>query len=75
VNTSILCVQRRPVQAGVVPSVMCLRPNIREPIKVTVDCKAALWHVKADPGEIGRAIMNLGENSPLKVNLGSSGLR
>ena len=57
------------------PSVMCLRPNIGERIKVTVDCEAALWHVKADPGEIGRAIMNLGENSPINVNLGSSGLR
>ena len=30
-----------------------------ERLKVEVDCEAALWQVKADPGEIGRALMNL----------------
>jgi two-component system CheB/CheR fusion protein len=36
-----------------------LRRLLGERIKVAVDCEAALWQVRADPGEIGRAIMNL----------------
>lgn len=40
-----------------------LRSLVGERIKVAVDCEPALWHVRADPGEIGRAIMNLFLNS------------
>jgi two-component system CheB/CheR fusion protein len=40
-----------------------LRRLIVEQIKVTVDCEPELWQVMADPGEIGRAIMNLSLNS------------
>ena len=36
---------------------------VGERIKVSVDCDPALWQVKADPGEIGRAIMNLSLNA------------
>ena len=36
-----------------------LRRLVGERIKVVVDCAPALWQVRADPGEIGRAIMNL----------------
>jgi signal transduction histidine kinase len=35
-----------------------LRHLVGERIKVVVDCEPALWQVRADPGEIGRAIMN-----------------
>jgi two-component system CheB/CheR fusion protein len=40
-----------------------LRRMVGERIKVTVDCAPDLWHVKADPGEIGRAFMNLWLNA------------
>ena len=40
-----------------------LRRLVGEQIKVAVDCEPALWQVRADPGEIGRAIMNLSLNS------------
>ena len=36
-----------------------LRRLVGERIKVAVNCEADLWQVRADPGEIGRAIMNL----------------
>jgi CheY-like chemotaxis protein len=36
---------------------------VGERIKVVIDCEPALWQVKADPGEIGRAIMNLSLNA------------
>ena len=35
---------------------------VGERIKVAVHCDPALWQVRADPGEIGRAIMNLSLN-------------
>jgi chemotaxis methyl-accepting protein methylase/signal transduction histidine kinase/chemotaxis response regulator CheB len=34
-----------------------------ERIEIAVDCDAALWRVRADPGEIGRAVMNLSLNA------------
>ena len=40
-----------------------LRRLVGEQIKVAVDCERALWQVRADPGELGRAIMNLSLNS------------
>ena len=40
-----------------------LRRLVGERITVVIDCEAALWQVKADPGEIGRAIMNLSLNA------------
>ena len=40
-----------------------LRRLVGERIKVVVDCEPALWQVRADPGEIGRAIMNLSLNA------------
>ena len=40
-----------------------LRRLVGERIKVKVDCDPALWQVRADPGEIGRAIMNLSLNA------------
>ena len=40
-----------------------LRRLVGEQIKVAVDCEPGLWQVRADPGEIGRAIMNLSLNS------------
>jgi signal transduction histidine kinase/CheY-like chemotaxis protein len=40
-----------------------LRRLVGERIKVAVDCESALWQVRADPGEIGRAIMNLSLNA------------
>ena len=40
-----------------------LRHLVGERIKVVVDCEPALWQVRADPGEIGRAIMNLSLNA------------
>ena len=36
---------------------------VGERIRVVVNCDPALWQVKADPGEIGRAIMNLALNA------------
>jgi two-component system CheB/CheR fusion protein len=40
-----------------------LRRLMGERIKVVIDCEPALWHVRADPGEIGRAILNLALNA------------
>ena len=40
-----------------------LRRLVGEQIRVAVDCEPALWQVRADPGEIGRAIMNLSLNA------------
>ena len=36
-----------------------LRRLVGEQIKIGVDCEPALWQVRADLGQIGRAIMNL----------------
>jgi two-component system, chemotaxis family, CheB/CheR fusion protein len=43
--------------------VRMLRRLVGEQIKVAVECQQALWQVRADPGEIGRAIMNLSLNA------------
>ena len=40
-----------------------LRRLVGERIQVVLDCEPALWQVRADPGEIGRAIMNLALNA------------
>jgi CheY-like chemotaxis protein len=40
-----------------------LRRLVGERIQVTVNVEPALWQVRADPGEIGRAIMNLSLNA------------
>jgi CheY-like chemotaxis protein len=40
-----------------------LRTMVGERIVVVVDCAPALWKVQTDPGEIGRAIMNLWLNA------------
>ncbi len=40
-----------------------LRRLVGERIKVAIDSDPALWHVRADPGEIGRVIMNLSLNA------------
>jgi signal transduction histidine kinase/CheY-like chemotaxis protein len=40
-----------------------LRRLVGERITVVIDCEPTLWQVKADPGEIGRAIMNLSLNA------------
>jgi two-component system, chemotaxis family, CheB/CheR fusion protein len=40
-----------------------LRHLAGERIKVAIACEPTLWHVRADPGEIGRAIMNLSLNA------------
>ena len=40
-----------------------LRRLVGERINVALDCDPALWQVRADPGEIGRAIMNLSLNA------------
>ena len=40
-----------------------LRRLVGERIKVAVTCAPGLWQVRADPGEIGRAIMNLSLNA------------
>jgi signal transduction histidine kinase len=40
-----------------------LRRLVGERIKVAVNCAPGLWQVRADPGEIGRAIMNLALNA------------
>jgi signal transduction histidine kinase/CheY-like chemotaxis protein len=36
---------------------------VGERIRVAVDCQPGLWQVRADPGELGRAIMNLSLNA------------
>jgi len=36
---------------------------VGERIRVVVECQPAVWRVRADPGEIGRAIMNLSLNA------------
>ncbi len=36
-----------------------LRRLVGERVVVTIDCEPELWQVRADPGEIGRAILNL----------------
>jgi signal transduction histidine kinase/CheY-like chemotaxis protein len=40
-----------------------LRRLVGERIKVVIDCDPCLWQVRADPGEFGRAIMNLSLNA------------
>ena len=40
-----------------------LRRVVGERIKVAIDCDPLLWQVKADPGEIGRAVLNLALNA------------
>ncbi len=40
-----------------------LRRLVGGRIEVAVDCASGLWLVRADPGEIGRAIMNLSLNA------------
>ena len=40
-----------------------LRRLVGERIKVAINCEPALWRVRADPGEIGRAILNLALNA------------
>jgi two-component system CheB/CheR fusion protein len=40
-----------------------LRGLVGERIRVAIDCEPALWRVRADPGEIGRAILNLALNA------------
>jgi two-component system CheB/CheR fusion protein len=40
-----------------------LRRLVGERIQVVIDCATDLWQVRADPGEIGRAIMNLALNA------------
>ena len=40
-----------------------LRRTVGEHIKVAIHCAPDLWQVRADPGEIGRAIMNLALNA------------
>jgi chemotaxis methyl-accepting protein methylase/signal transduction histidine kinase/chemotaxis response regulator CheB len=40
-----------------------LRRLVGERIKVAAACAPGLWQVRADPGEIGRAIMNLALNA------------
>jgi two-component system, chemotaxis family, CheB/CheR fusion protein len=40
-----------------------LRRLVGERIRVVINCAPALWQVRADPGEIGRAIMNLSLNA------------
>ena len=40
-----------------------LRRLVGERIKIAIDCEPALWQVRADPGEIGRAILNLALNA------------
>jgi signal transduction histidine kinase/CheY-like chemotaxis protein len=40
-----------------------LRRLVGEKILVVADCAPGLWQVRADPGEIGRAIMNLSLNA------------
>jgi two-component system CheB/CheR fusion protein len=40
-----------------------LQRLVSERIKVSIGCDNALWKVRADPGEIGRALMNLALNA------------
>ncbi len=40
-----------------------LRRTVGERINVVIDCAPDLWQVLADPGEIGRAVMNLALNA------------
>ena len=40
-----------------------LRRLVDERIKLVIDCAPDLWQVRVDPGEIGRAIMNLSLNA------------
>jgi signal transduction histidine kinase/ActR/RegA family two-component response regulator len=40
-----------------------LRRLVGERIAIVIDCPPSLWRVRADPGEIGRAIMNLALNA------------
>jgi signal transduction histidine kinase/ActR/RegA family two-component response regulator len=40
-----------------------LRRLVGERIRVAIDCAPDLWQVRADPGEIGRAVMNLALNA------------
>ncbi|WP_321475071.1 chemotaxis protein CheB [uncultured Paludibaculum sp.] len=40
-----------------------LRRLVGERIAVRIDCQPKLWPVRADPGEIGRAVMNLALNA------------
>jgi CheY-like chemotaxis protein len=40
-----------------------LRRLIGEHIELIVNCSPALWRVKADPGQVGRVIMNLALNA------------
>ena len=40
-----------------------LRRLVDERIRVAVNCAPALWQVRTDPGEIGRALMNLSLNA------------
>ncbi len=40
-----------------------LRRLLSERIRVAMDCDSGLWQVKVDPGEMGRAIMNLALNA------------
>ncbi len=40
-----------------------LRRTVGERIQVVIDCAPDLWQVLADPGEIGRAVMNLALNA------------
>jgi two-component system, chemotaxis family, CheB/CheR fusion protein len=40
-----------------------LRRLVGERIRVEIRCDPALWQVRADPGEMGRAIMNLALNA------------
>ncbi len=40
-----------------------LRRVVGERIQVAIDCAPDLWQVRADPGEIGRALMNLSLNA------------
>jgi two-component system CheB/CheR fusion protein len=40
-----------------------LRRLVGERIEVAIECAPDLWQVRADPGEIGRAVMNLALNA------------
>ncbi len=40
-----------------------LQRLVIERIRISIHCDSALWQVRADPGEIGRAIMNLALNA------------
>ena len=40
-----------------------LRRLVGERIEVVIECAPDLWPVRADPGEIGRALMNLSLNA------------